>query len=69
MAKKKSIEPEVESTETETVAVEKQQQKKSGQWVAKVNVICGQGVSLKKGDVIPQELVEELKAEGFAEQV
>jgi len=67
MAKKKSIESEVES-ETEAVASEKPVEKKSGKWIAKVNVICGQGVSLKKGDEIPSELLEELKAEGFAEQ-
>lgn len=68
MAKKKGIEQEVESTETEAVAYEQPVEKKSGKWVAKVNVICGQGISLKKGDVIPSELLEELKAEGFAEQ-
>jgi len=67
MAKKKSIETEVESTETETV--QQPEQKKSGQWVAKVNVTCVGGITLKKGDEIPAELLKDLQAEGFAEQV
>lgn len=69
MAKKKSIETETEVESTEVEVVQQPEQKKSGKWVAKMNVICGKGVALKKGDEIPQELVEELKAEGFAEQV
>ena len=67
MAKKKHNE-ESEVEQTEAVASE-QPVKKTGQWVAKSNVICGQGVHLKKGDEIPSELLAELQKENLAEQV
>lgn len=53
--------------EIETELVESPKEKTAGKWIAKINVICGANVQLKKGDEIPAELVEELKAEGFAE--
>lgn len=67
MAKKKHNE-ETEVEQTEAVASEQHAQK-AGQWIAKSNVICGIGVHLKKGDVIPSENLEELQKEGLAEQV
>jgi len=66
MAKKKAIESEVEQAEESTPV---KSEKKSGQWVAKSNVICGPNVHLKKGDPIPEELLEELQKESLAEQV
>jgi hypothetical protein len=67
-SRKKTAKPASEET-AELVVEQKETQHTKGKWVAKINVVCGQGISLKKGDLIPVELIEELKHEGFAEQV
>lgn len=64
MGKRKKSTDEVES---EIVEAPKQEKKQSGKWIAKVNVHCAGGVYLKKGDEVPEELVEDLKSEGIAE--
>jgi hypothetical protein len=55
------------SDEVESEIVETPKEKAAGKWVAKVNVTCVGGISIKKGEEIPSELLESLKAEGFAE--